>query len=183
VKTRAQRTQQQNPASTGSTCLIRKSSSEPILCDPPILACPDLHKTLDCMWIYCIYWNTFFAMKIWAQQAQQLFEREQAPNWWRDLIIDRVIQPTPMQSIPSRPRWGAQMGVIILIKCYPPKYIFSPPQTTPSPPNSECVPCDRCFLHCWWLFTGAPNPTNIPAPRAAQMWQGEYIPFWEQAVQ
>ena len=100
-------------------------------------------------------------MKNWAQQAQ---EHDQAPNWWGDLLIDHVIQPALMQSILSCPQWGAQMGVIILIKCYLPKYNFFPPQTTPGLPNGECVTCDHCFLHC---LPVPPTPTNIPTPWAA----------------
>ena len=103
-------------------------------------------------------------MKIRAQQAQRPFEREQAPNWWCELLIEYVIQTTPMQSILSCPRWGAQMGVIIIINSPLPKYVFSPPQITPQPTQQQVRTPGWLFPALLTVVYWCPLPAQQPRP-------------------
>ena len=101
---------------------------------------------------------------LWKTKPSSIFERQQAPNWWRDLLIEHVIQTTLTQSIPSRPHWGAQMDVIIIINPSLPKYIFSlPPNHTLTRPTAS--------THPGWLFPALltvvywyPQPAQQPHP-------------------
>ena len=103
-------------------------------------------------------------MKIWAQQAQQPFKRKQVPNWWCELLIEHVIQITPMQSIPSHPRWGVQMGVIIIINSPLPKYVFSPPQITPQPTQQQVRTLGWLFPALLTVVYQCPLPAQQPHP-------------------
>ena len=82
---------------------------------------------------------------LWKTKPSSIFERQQAPNWWCDLLIEHVIQTTMMQTILFCPRWGAQMDVIIIINPSLPKYIFSlSPNHTLTRPTAS--------THLGWLF-------------------------------